>query len=219
MCDKYPNLHYGKRLFDLLFSFFGLIVLVPLFIIISILVKATSKGPVLYFGERVGLRGHKFKIWKFRTMIPDAEMYGTTTAMNDSRLTGIGAFLRKYKLDELPQLVNVIKGDMSLVGPRPEVEEHTSEYNDEEMRILSVRPGITDYASVTFHNLAEVLGTDNPHEIYLARIRLRKNQLRLEYVNNCSFWEDIRIIILTLNLLLSLIFCYSRKKNGIFNIR
>ena len=160
-----------KRLFDIVFSILILMVLVPFFVIIMVFIKTTSKGPIFYFGERIGLNGKKFRILKFRTMIPDAELQGTTTKINDPRVTRVGFFLRKYKLDELPQLINVIKGEMSLVGPRPEVEEHTNEYTEEEKLILTVRPGLTDYASIRFISLDEILGSENPHQVYVSGVR------------------------------------------------
>jgi len=194
-----------KRLFDLMICIPTLVILTPLLIAITVSIKLTSKGTIFYLGERVGLNGNKFNIIKFRTMVPEAELQGTTTTINDPRITKVGNFLRKYKLDELPQLINVIKGDMSLVGPRPEVEEHTNEYNEEEKQILSVRPGITDYSSIEFYNLAEVLGPNDPHRVYVSKIRSQKNQLRLLYVKNKSFSEDIKILFNTTKLLISLI--------------
>lgn len=194
-----------KRFFDVACSLILLSILLPFFLLVALVIKIDSKGPVLYFGERVGLNNKKFKIYKFRTMRPNAELHGTTTTINDPRITKIGTFLRKYKLDELPQLINVIKGDMSLVGPRPEVEEHTSEYSEEEKQILSVRPGITDYSSIEFYNLAEVLGPNDPHRVYVTKIRSQKNQLRLLYVKNKSFSEDIKILFNTSKLLMNLI--------------
>jgi lipopolysaccharide/colanic/teichoic acid biosynthesis glycosyltransferase len=131
-------------------------------------------------------------------MRPDAERMGTTTALGDPRITRVGRFLRRYKLDELPQLFNVLAGEMSLVGPRPEVEEHTREYAGDELEILAVRPGITDYSSIRFVALDEVLGSEDPHTLFVTRYRAEKNRLRVEYVRNRSFGEDLRIIFLTL---------------------
>jgi len=187
-----------KRIFDLAAALFGFTLLAPVFIAIAIAVKLDSKGPILYLGERVGLHGKRFHICKFRTMCEGAETFGTTTADKDPRITRLGQFLRKYKLDELPQLINVAKGEMSLVGPRPEVEEHTSAYNDEEKLILTVIPGITDYSSIRFVKLNEILGSENPHQLFITKYRAEKNQLRLQYVRNRSFTEDIRILALTL---------------------
>ena len=145
----------------------------------------------------MGQAGRQFAIWKFRTMQPDSERHGTTTSLGDSRITPFGGVLRRFKLDELPQLINVLFGEMSIVGPRPEVEEHTKEYTAEEQAILTVPPGITDYASIRFAALDEVVGPDNPHEVYVTRVRAEKNQLRLKYVANRSFREDLRIIAAT----------------------
>lgn len=190
-----------KRVFDLVAATLGLIVLSPLLALIAIAIKLDSRGPVLYRGVRTGLRGRPFRILKFRTMIVNAEALGTATAHRDPRVTRIGRFLRKHKLDELPQLLNVIRGEMSLVGPRPEVEEHTSVYTAEEQIILSVRPGITDYSSIRFAQLGELLGGDNPEEanrVFIEKYRAEKNRLRIEYVRNRSFAEDLRIIFRTL---------------------
>lgn len=188
----------AKSLFDFIIGLVCLLVLSPLLLTIAILVKLDSSGPIFYRGVRIGRYGRSFKILKFRTMHQGAEALGTTTAKNDPRVTKIGRVLRKYKLDELPQLINVIKGEMSLVGPRPEVQEHTDAYNDEEKMILSVLPGITDYSSIRFASLDEVLGSENPHQVYVTKIRAEKNQLRLQYVRDCSFSEDLKIIWLTL---------------------
>ncbi|MGD0920905.1 MAG: sugar transferase [Terriglobia bacterium] len=186
-----------KRLFDLSAALVGMVVLAPLLAVMAVAIKLDSGGPVFYLGERVGLHGKTFSIFKFRTMCVDAERQGTTTADNDPRVTRIGGFLRKYKLDELPQLVNVVRGEMSLVGPRPEVEEHTRAYDEEERLILTVLPGITDYSSVRFVNLGQVLGSENAHQVFVTRYRSEKNQLRLKYVRNRSFGEDMRILALT----------------------
>lgn len=186
-----------KRLFDLSAALIGLVGLAPLLAAIAVAIKLDSRGPIFYLGERTGFRGKTLRICKFRTMCVGAERQGTTTADQDPRITHVGRFLRKYKLDELPQLINVVKGEMSLVGPRPEVEEHTREYNDEEKLILTVLPGITDYSSIRFVNLGKVLGSENAHQVFLARYRAEKNQLRLKYVRNRSFREDMRILLLT----------------------
>ena len=146
-----------KRLFDLLFSLFGLIVFSPLLFIIGILIKEEDKGPIFYRGVRVGKYGKLFRIFKFRTMVVNADKIGgPSTADDDPRITKIGKFLRRYKLDELPQLLNIIKGEMSFVGPRPEVPIEVETYTDEEKKILSACPGITDWASLTFHNEGEI---------------------------------------------------------------
>ena len=187
----------SKRIIDLSAAGLGVLLLSPVLATVAILVKLDSPGPALYKGRRIGLNGRAFNILKFRTMCVDAERAGTTTAMNDSRVTRLGRFLRRSKVDEFPQLFNVLWGEMSLVGPRPEVEEHTREYDQEALQILTVRPGITDYSSIHFFDLAAALGAEDPHQVYLTRVRGEKNALRLEYVRRRSFAEDIRILWLT----------------------
>lgn len=188
-----------KRVFDLVTSAVGLFFLLPFLLLIAFLVQIDSKGPALYRGVRVGRNGITFRIFKFRTMIVDADKRGgSSTAQNDPRITRVGRYLRRYKLDELPQLINVLHGEMSLVGPRPELEEHTRCYSEEERVILTVRPGITDYASVKFMNLAERLGSENADAAYLMEVRPEKNRLRMQYVRNRTFWTDIKLIVITL---------------------
>ena len=192
-----------KRLFDIIFSFLGLIIIFPLLIIVAILVKQSSKGPIFYRGERVGKNGKIFRPYKFRTMVTGAEKIGSsTTGKNDPRVTKIGRFLRKYKIDEFPQLIDVLRGRMSLVGPRPELEEHVECYNEEEKRILEVLPGMTDYASVEFVSLDEEVGEEDVDEMYIKKVRGRKNKLRLKYVNNQSFFKDLKILIKTFSAIL-----------------
>jgi len=188
-----------KRLFDIIFSFIGLLFLSPIFIVIAIIIKITSKGPIFYKGIRTGKNGKSFKQYKFRTMVKNAEnIGGSTTALNDPRITKIGKILRKYKIDELPQLFNVIKNEMSLVGPRPELKEHTDLYNNKEKKILSIKPGLTDYASIKFSSLDKVVGDKNADKVYAEKIRAQKNQLRMKYAENHSFLGDIRIIVQTI---------------------
>ena len=190
-----------KRIFDFLVSLFGLIIFSPLFLIIAILIKLDSEGPVFYRGERIGKDGKPFRIFKFRTMVKDAEkMGGPSTSADDPRLTKIGKFLRKYKLDELPQLINVLKGEMSLVGPRPEVKMYVDMLKPEEKeKILSVKPGMTDLASLwDFHEEEVLKGSEDPEKTYMEKIRPKKIQLQLEYVKNRSFLLDLKIIFKTL---------------------
>ncbi len=188
-----------KRLFDIIFSFIGLLFLSPIFIVIAIIIKITSKGPIFYKGIRTGKNEKSFKQYKFRTMVKNAEnLGGSTTALNDPRITKIGKILRKYKIDELPQLFNVIKNEMSLVGPRPELKEHTDLYNNKEKKILSIKPGITDYASIKFSSLDKVVGDRNADKVYAEKIRAQKNQLRIKYIENHSFFRDIKIILKTI---------------------
>jgi lipopolysaccharide/colanic/teichoic acid biosynthesis glycosyltransferase len=188
-----------KRAFDIVSSFTGLVLLSPVLLTIAVLVKLSSKGPVFYRGERAGRFNRPFKIYKFRTMVPDAEKVGgMSTAKGDPRITKVGHILRRYKLDELPQLINVLKGDMSIVGPRPEMPTYTNLYRGEEELILTVRPGITDYASIEFVHLDEVLGSEDADRIYEEKIRPIKNALRIKYVKEQSFWGDIKLILTTL---------------------
>ncbi len=187
-----------KRCFDFTFALAGLFLLLPIFLFVALLIKIDSRGPVFYRGRRIGLYGRPFYIFKFRTMCVDAELLGTTsTGHCDPRITRFGRCLRPAKLDELPQLLNVVKGEMSLVGPRPEVEEHTAAYTTEEEIILSVRPGITDYASIRFYNLNELVGSEDPRRVFIEKYRAEKNQLRIFYVLNQSFLTDLRLIFRT----------------------
>lgn len=187
-----------KRFFDLLLAALGLLLLSPLLLLIALLIKLNSRGPIFYRGVRVGKHGKPFHIWKFRTMLVGSDRLGGTTGTDDPRVTPMGKFLRRYKLDELPQLMNVLVGEMSLVGPRPELDEHTSAYQGEEKLILSVRPGITDYASIEFRNLNELVGSEQPHQVFIERFRPQKNRLRVAYVKQQSLKEDAKILFKTL---------------------
>jgi len=189
-----------KRTFDILASGLGLLLFWPILLLIAFLIKREDGGPAFYRGIRVGRGGKFFKIYKFRTMVVDAEKRGgPSTADDDPRITNIGKILRKYKLDEIPQFINVLKGEMSIVGPRPEVPLEVETYNDEEKKILSVKPGITDYSSIMFHNEGEILkGSSDPHKTYREKIRPEKIRLALKYVNNHSFWIDMKIIFKTI---------------------
>ena len=193
-----------KRLFDITFSAICIVILSPFMLIIAILIKKEGRGPVLYRGLRVGRDGNLFRMLKFRTMVVDAEKIGgPSTSDDDPRVTKTGNLLRKYKLDELPQLINVLKGEMSFVGPRPEVPMEVKTYNDKEKRILTVKPGITDFASLTFHNEGEILkGSKDPHQAYREIIRPEKLRLGLKYVDDQSFQVDMKIIIQTLSTLI-----------------
>jgi lipopolysaccharide/colanic/teichoic acid biosynthesis glycosyltransferase len=186
-----------KRLFDLAVSAAAVIVLLPILIVIALAIKLDSPGPVLYKGIRTGMNGVKVRIWKFRTMTVDAEIEGTTTVLGDKRITRVGKFLRSTKLDELPQFFNVLAGSMSIVGPRPEVDEHTSDYTQEELTILTMKPGITDFSSLHFFDMAKVLGSENPHQRYVTKVRGEKNLLRLKYVKESSFLTDLKIVLMT----------------------
>jgi len=190
-----------KRLFDIILSFLGLILISPILLIIAILIKLDSKGPVFYRGKRVGHKGREFRIFKFRTMVENAEQLGgPSTAGDDPRLRKLGKFLKKFQLDELPQLINVLKGEMSLVGPRPEVPFYVDMMAEEEKRIiLSVPQGMTDLASLwDFHESEALLGSPDPEKAYQEKIRPEKIRLQLEYVKKRSFWLDIKIILKTI---------------------
>ena len=195
-----------KRFFDIVFSLFGLTVFSLLFLIIIIRMKLDSKGPIFYRGKRMGLHGKPFGIYKFRTMYIDADKMSASPSAGDDdpRITKVGKTLRTYKLNELPQLINVLVGDMSFVGPRPEVEQYVSIYTEEEKAILTVRPGITDYASIKFHNEGEILkGSPDPDKTYEEVIRPEKLRLQLEYVRTRSLWVDFKILFKTMTTLVS----------------
>ena len=193
---------FSKRVFDLFIVSIGLVCTFPLFLMIAFMIKLDSRDPVIYRGVRIGKGGRPFIMYKFRTMVVGAERMGTATAHRDPRITRVGFYLRRFKLDELPQLINVLKGEMSLVGPRPEVEEHTMAYNDADKLILAVTPGITDYSSIHFANLGELLGSEDPNRVFIEKYRAEKNRLRLEYVRRRSFWVDLKILFETAKRLL-----------------
>ena len=187
-----------KRTFDLACSAAALLLLLPLGLAIAAAIVLDSRGPVFYRGRRIGRGMRPFSIFKFRTMVPDAErLGGPSTAHHDPRLTRVGALLRRYKLDELPQFLNVLAGDMSLVGPRPQVEIYTSQYSPQERVILDVRPGLTDYASIRFINMDEVLGDSDVDQRYQREIEPEKNRLRARYVEEQSLFVDMKILGLT----------------------
>jgi len=187
------------RFFDILFSFLGLLILAPFFIIIALCIVCTSRGAVFYTQKRVGKNNRDFTLVKFRTMRVNAEQKGLlTVGEKDARITKTGRFLRKYKLDELPQLWNVLTGEMSLVGPRPEVRKYVELYNDEQKRTLNVRPGITDYASIKYVNENHLLAqSDDPEKHYIEEIMPQKLQLNLRYMENPSVKEYFKILFLT----------------------
>jgi lipopolysaccharide/colanic/teichoic acid biosynthesis glycosyltransferase len=190
---------WTKRLFDLVVAAVGLTLVAPVLVSIAVMVKLCSRGPVLYRGVRVGLDGKLFAMLKFRTMVVNAEsLGGSATAADDPRITTVGKFLRRYKLDELPQFLNVLLGDMSLVGPRPEVQKYVDLYSLEEKAILTVRPGITDWASIWNSNEAAVLeGSRDPEKAYEELIRPTKLALQLLYVQNHSLLVDLKILFHT----------------------
>jgi len=189
-----------KMLFDIIFSLFGLILLSPLLLGVAYLIKKEDRGPIFYSSTRVGKFGKTFKMFKFRTMVVNADKVGgPSTADDDSRITKMGKFMRKYKLDEIPQLINVLKGEMSFVGPRPEVPFYVNMFSEEEKKILTVKPGITDWASLWNSDEGAILaGSKDPEKAYMEKIRPEKIRLQLKYVREQSFWADMRIIFLTL---------------------
>lgn len=194
-----------KRIFDVVSAASGLLVLSPLLVVVAALVKLTSAGPVLFRQERMGRGGRPFPIYKFRTMVADAPARGRAiTIGDDPRITRVGRVLRKTKLDELPQLINVLRGDMSLVGPRPEVRRYVEMFPAEFAEILRVRPGITDLASLQYRDEAAILGeAENPEEEYIQRILPEKIRLARQYVQAPSLVTDLRLIGQTLLRLLA----------------
>lgn len=196
---------HGKRALDAALSSAGLLILSPLLAVLGLRVKIEDGGTVFYRGTRVGRGGSTFRIFKFRTMVMNAESIGgPSTSADDSRITRTGRTLRKYKLDELPQLLNVLKGDMSLVGPRPEVPSEVETYSADERRVLTVRPGITDWASIEFRNEGEILqGSADPHLTYREKIRPGKLRLALAYVDNISLRTDLEILARTVKAVLA----------------
>jgi lipopolysaccharide/colanic/teichoic acid biosynthesis glycosyltransferase len=189
-----------KRLFDLVWSAFGLLILSPVLLAIAAVIKLTSPGPVFYRGERVGLDEKRFRMFKFRTMVVDADKSGVmSTSQDDVRITKIGALLRRFKLDELPQLINVLKGEMSLVGPRPQVVAHAELYTPAEREVFRVRPGMTDWASLKFSNEGEILaGSTDPDKDYFEKIHPEKMRLAIEYVRKHNLLIDVQIILRTI---------------------
>jgi lipopolysaccharide/colanic/teichoic acid biosynthesis glycosyltransferase len=189
-----------KRLFDFITSFCGLILLAPIFVLAALWIKVDSRGSIFFQQERVGLKGEIFKIHKFRTMQVFSEDRGSLTVGNDNRITRSGQYLRKYKIDELPQLIDVLLGKMSFVGPRPEVKEFVDTYpTDVKNKVLSVRPGITDMASIEMVDENEILGNyKDSKQAYIDIILPIKQKHYLDYVGHQSVWLDIKIIFLTL---------------------
>jgi lipopolysaccharide/colanic/teichoic acid biosynthesis glycosyltransferase len=191
-----------KRLIDIILSSMALILLSPLFAVVAILIKVDSAGPIFYRGIRIGRYGKPFRIYKFRTMVANAEkLGGPSTAADDPRLTKIGKnLIKRFNLDELPQFINVLKGEMSIVGPRPEVPDVIALYSeDERTKVLSIRPGITDWATLWIRDEGERLeGSPDPHKTYLKEIWPEKRRLQMQYVKNHSIYADIKIMFATL---------------------
>ena len=194
-----------KRLFDIVASGFGLVVLSPLFLVLAIWIKCDSKGPVFYRQVRVGYKNKDFRIFKFRSMRVGADKGSLVTiGGHDPRVTRSGYFIRKFKFDELPQLINVFLGDMSLVGPRPEVRHYVDYWTPEQMHVLDVRPGITDPASIKFRNENELMEkAEDPEKYYIEVIMQEKIKLYLEYVEKHSFWYDFGLILMTFKVIVS----------------
>ena len=193
------------RLFDIIFSALGLVILSPLLLIIWLLIVLESRGGGFYTQERIGKDGVPFRLYKFRSMRPDSDKGSLITiGGHDSRITKTGFFIRKYKLDELPQLWNVLKGDMSLIGPRPEVRNYVDLYTPEQRVVLRVRPGITDYASIEYADENEILGkADDPERTYIEQIMPEKIRYNLKYINHPTVGEYFKIIFLTFKKIIS----------------
>jgi lipopolysaccharide/colanic/teichoic acid biosynthesis glycosyltransferase len=189
-----------KRVFDIISSSGAILIGLPFFVLIALLIECTSRGGVFFKQKRVGKGGEEFWLYKFRTMKPDAESKGLiTVGGRDNRITSVGYFLRKFKLDEFPQLLNVIKGDMSIVGPRPEVRKYVEMYSEDQKKVLSVRPGLTDLASIQFINENELLGqSSNPEKTYIEEVMPAKLALNLQYIQLQSFWFDLKLILKTI---------------------
>lgn len=189
-----------KRLFDIGLSLIALIILLPLFILIAMAIRINSRGSAFYKQTRVGKDGNEFELFKFRTMYINSDKAGLLTiGSKDYRITGVGYWLRKYKLDELPQLLNVLKGDMSFVGPRPEVRKYVNLYTPAQLRVLTVKPGVTDWASIKYFDENDILaGSDDPEDMYIRVIVPSKISKNLEYIDNQDLFMDLKIILSTI---------------------
>lgn len=188
---------FFKRIIDFIIAFFLLIAALPFLVIISLIIVIDSGFPIFYKPLRDGYKSKPFHIYKFRTMVKDADKGDGTTALNDPRITRAGKILRKLKLDEIPQLINVLNSTMSFIGPRPELLKYTKRYESEEKLILQVRPGITDFSSIEFINLDEIVGEENPDEMYEKYVLKQKNQLRIKYAKEVSLKTDIALFTKT----------------------
>jgi lipopolysaccharide/colanic/teichoic acid biosynthesis glycosyltransferase len=189
----------AKRTLDLVGAGAGVVLLSPLFLLVALLIKANDGGSVFFRQERVGYRGRPFSIWKFRTMFPGAELHGLPlTVGRDVRVTRVGAWLRRLKLDELPQLFNVLAGEMTLVGPRPEVPRYVASYGLEQQRVLELVPGVTDEASIRYRDESAMLATaEDPEQMYVDEIIPQKIRLNLAYAARATVWTDLRVILAT----------------------
>ena len=189
---------FVKRFLDLLMALILLLMLLPFLILISLIIKFDSKGPIFYTPLRTGLFNKKFKIFKFRTMYVGADTGADTTSKFDKRITNVGFYLRKFKFDEIPQLINIIKGEMSFIGPRPELPRYTDQYSEEERIILSVIPGITDYSSIFYSKFNEEVDDNDPDLYFEKNILFYKNKLRLKYVFERNLFVDLSIFFKTI---------------------
>ena len=222
MEDKKSNVAYNriynrylKRILDVIASGVMLLLVWPLYVVIGVLIVMEDGFPIFYRAERGGYKNTTFKICKFRTMIRNADKIGGgTTALNDSRITKVGNFLRKTKLDETPQLIQVFLGKMSFVGPRPELLKYVNQYEGNEKDILQVRPGITDYSSIKFISLDEIVGGENADEMYEKYVLKQKNELRMEYARTVSFKTDIQIFIITICKVVQKAYRFIQKKTS-----
>jgi lipopolysaccharide/colanic/teichoic acid biosynthesis glycosyltransferase len=208
------RLNMVKRAFDILAASVALLLLWPLLLLIAILVKCDSPGPAIFRGRRVGRYGVPFTQFKFRSMQFTDVATDCSVGKGDNRVTKVGAIIRLLKMDELPQFLNVVLGDMSIVGPRPELLKYANTFTGQFTQILEVRPGLTDPASLRFSHVEEVLGTEDPDRVYEESVLPEKNLLRLEYVKTRSFWSDIRIIIATIVCLGSSLIGKMRRRDG-----
>ena len=190
------------RAFDMLAAAAGLILLLPVLLILALLIKIGDGGPVFYRQVRVGRHGHPFRIWKFRTMVVDADRAGRVlTVSGDARITRTGAWLRRWKLDELPQLINVLTGEMGLVGPRPEVPRFVELYTESQRKVLDLRPGVTDLASIAYREESDLLrGAEDPEAFYIGTILPDKIRINLDYAATAGLWRNIKVILATLGL-------------------
>ena len=187
-----------KRVFDIISSFIVFVILSPVFLIVAVWIKLDSKGGIFYQQKRVGKNQIEFGLFKFRTMRPNSDQIKITVGDRDPRVTEVGYYLRKYKLDELPQLINILRGEMSVVGPRPEVSQYVNLYNEKQLEVLSVKPGLSDLATLEYVHESEILAkSDNPEKTYINEIMPDKLKLNLEYIKKQSFLLDLGIIFKT----------------------
>jgi lipopolysaccharide/colanic/teichoic acid biosynthesis glycosyltransferase len=193
----------SKRIFDICSALISLVLFSPLIIIVSIWIALDSKGGIFYRQIRVGKNQKEFGLFKFRSMRPNSDQAGQITIGNDSRVTRVGRFIRRFKIDEVPQLINIIKGDMSVVGPRPEVPKYVELYSKEQLKVLTVLPGLTDYASIEYLDEQKILGASNdPDKAYIEEVMPAKLKLNLKYISDRAFWLDIKLIFRTIGRIL-----------------